>query len=133
MTEGPLSGISRHQATWMIRGAFFAAMVALGFTLWAMAMRVLGASAWNLLDAAIILGLAIGMLRRSYLCAWLLFGYHVANRVYYYYATGRVPGRLAYSLGLLYFLGIVGVTVLGPRERTVRENASASLPPGESL
>lgn len=121
MTDGPLSAISNHQAMWMIRGAFAAALFSAAVTVWAINTGSVGATAWNFLDVAILLGLAIGTLKRSYTCAWLLLGYYVVNLVAKYFTQGHLPGNSALSLGVLYLLGVIGVVALGPR----REEAGA--------
>ncbi|HTY07646.1 MAG TPA: hypothetical protein VMF29_00645, partial [Candidatus Edwardsbacteria bacterium] len=68
-----------------------------------------GFSAWNLLDAALILGLSFGLYRNSRTCAVILFAYFVLSKVMMWVQLGNVAGLpLALAFGYFFLMGILG-------------------------
>ncbi len=87
--------------------AAMAGLITLGLSL----TGGLGLTHLNLVDAALLLGLAYGIYRRSRVCAVLVFLYHVGNRAFIYSHANHVPpATLAGDLifAVLYLLGIIG-------------------------
>ena len=110
----------------MIRAAFVMGLISGGVTLWAIATGAFGFTVWGLFDVVAVVFLAIGVLRRSYLCAWLLFAYHVVSRAVMYFMTGQVPSDLAFTIALVYFMGIWGITTARrqvPTQRNIAEDS----------
>jgi hypothetical protein len=126
VTEKLLSGIHPQHGVWMIRIAFLAGLTSGAVTLWAIKTGAFGFTVWHLFDAVAVIFLAIGVLRRSYLCAWLLLGYHVVSRATLYFTQGHVPSELAFAIATIYFMGIVGITVVGRQERGYKHPAENS-------
>ena len=71
----------------------------------------LGLTPLNLIDAALLLGLAYGIYRRSRACAVLVLVYHVGNRAFVYSHAQHVPAAIVAGdlvFGALFVLGIIG-------------------------
>jgi hypothetical protein len=80
----------------------------------------LGLTRLNLVDAALLLGLAYGIYRHSRTCALLVFFYHVGNRAFIYSHAQHVPAAIVAAdliFAALYVLGIVGTFAHHARRR----------------
>ena len=78
------------------------------------AMSFLGTfrfNVFNLIDAAILFGLAFGVYRKSRTCAIILLVYHLGTRFDMYQRTGNLSaafGLVAIGVTAIYFLAILG-------------------------
>lgn len=97
-----------------IKSAWIAACVSGGFTLLfsglaVAGMPMMGMDAWSFADAAVILGLAFGIYRKSRACAVLMLLYFIAGKIIMMVETGK-PSGLLLSLVFAYYFwqGIVG-------------------------
>lgn len=98
-----------------IRSAWIAAVVSgtitLLFTLAAMAGHsVLGISAANFVDVALIFGLAFGIYRKSRTCAVLMLVYFLASKIYMIQQNGAAGagGILGVVFLVFYAMGVMG-------------------------
>ena len=78
-----------------------------------------GLNHYNLVDAALLLGLAYGISRRSRTCAVLALAYHILNRAMLYSARDLPPITTVITLifAALYVLGVIGTFVHHARRR----------------
>ncbi len=76
-------------------------------TILAVKKQLLGATWWNLIDAAVCFAIAYGIARRSLLVAWLGLAYYVSNRVLLYIGTGHLPTSMAMVFLVFYSLAIM--------------------------
>ena len=90
--------------------ALFSAGITLTFTLIAMSgTEILGFSAWELLDVALILGMAFGIYKKSRTCAVLMFLYFIASKILIMAETCKPTGILvALLFAYFYWQGISG-------------------------
>jgi hypothetical protein len=72
-------------------------------------MSLLGLNAWNLLDAALIFGLAFGIYKKSRSCAVLMLIYFVASKIIIIADTGKFSSAF-FSIIFIYFYvqGVIG-------------------------
>jgi serine/threonine-protein kinase len=97
-----------------IRQAVIAAAISCAittiFTLIAIAgTSVLGFTAWELVDVALIAGLAYGIHRKSRACAVLMFVYFVGAKIYMIMQGGKPTGMVVALIFLYYYaLGVQG-------------------------
>ena len=109
--------ISEGSAKFWILGAVFVATFS-GLVTVVAAMKRLGSfTPWNLLDAAVCFGLAVGVYRRSLVCAWLLLGYYLVSRLRLFIEAGVAPTYRAITYLLFYSMAIVCIG-LYPRSGT---------------
>jgi len=78
-----------------------------------------GLTHYNLVDAALLIGLAYGIYRRSRTCAVLALAYHILNRLMIFHARDVPPIAIVLTLmfAALYVLGIIGTFVHHARRR----------------
>jgi hypothetical protein len=70
---------------------------------------ILGFSAWELIDVALIFGLAFGIYKKSRACAVIMFVYFIASKILIMMQTGRPTGvPLALVFGYYFWQGIAG-------------------------
>ena len=70
---------------------------------------ILGFSAWELIDVALIFGLAFGIYRKSRACAVIMFVYFIASKILIMMETGRATGIfMAIIFGYYFWQGIAG-------------------------
>jgi len=103
--------LDRKAADALILCSVMAAFVAGTATLFFSLTKTYGFSLWNLLDVALFWGLAFGVIKRSRLCAIVLFVYNIANRVDMWVRSHDIwltLGPIALLFLALYFLGVVG-------------------------
>ncbi len=97
-----------------IRNAWIAGVISGSITLIVSLMalagaRLLGFTGWELIDAALIFGLAFGIYKNSRACAVLLFLYFVGSKILIFSSTGSLSGLpLSFVLAYFYALGIAG-------------------------
>ena len=99
----------REAAQKKIRGAWGAGCVSTGITLVAMLLAmaghgVLGMSALNLVDVALLGGLTFGIWRRSRTCAVIMLGYFLASRLLILASPDNGALRVTSIPGALVFL-----------------------------
>ena len=123
--------ISQSSAKWWILGAVFMATFSGLVTIFAATKGLLGFTHWNWLDAGVCFGLAYGVYRRSLVCAWILLGYHLVNRLLLFIDAGVVPSFRSVTYLLFYSMAIVCIG-LYPRSANADKEASSSDGPGES-
>jgi len=107
--EVPSEILKKIKQAWV--AALFSAGLTLIFTLVAMSgTKILGLSAWNFLDVALILGLAFGIYKKSRTCAVLMFIYFVISKIFVMAETGRFTGGIVGALifGYFFWQGIAG-------------------------
>ena len=93
-----------------IRNAWIAGLVSAGVTLVVALMALAGSrlgpfTGAELIDVVFILGLAIGIRRKSRVCAVLMFGYFAISKIMLIADTGQVNG-LFMGLAFLWFYGL---------------------------
>jgi len=78
-----------------------------------------GLTHYNLVDAALLFGLAYGIYRHSRICAVLALAYHILNRLMIFYARDVPPIAIVLTLmfAALYVLGVIGTFVHHARRR----------------
>ena len=97
-----------------IRNVWVAAIISAGMTLLItlIAMsgtELMGFSAWQLMDVALILGLAFGIYKKSRTCAVLMFVYFIASKIMLMAQSGAPNGIfLAIMFGYFYWQGVSG-------------------------
>lgn len=100
-----------------IKGAWVIGFLSAGVTLLVTVLAVSGVSIlaemgfdwWALLDVAILVGLSIGVYRKSRIAAVLLLTYFVASKIYMWATLGSVRGvPLALAFGYFFVQGIRG-------------------------
>jgi hypothetical protein len=64
---------------------------------------ILGASAWGLLDVALIFGLTFGIYKKSRTCAVLMLVYFVASKIYQITLTDKPSGLVMGVVFIYYF------------------------------
>jgi serine/threonine-protein kinase len=70
---------------------------------------ILGFSAWELIDVALIFGLALGIYKKSRACAVIMFVYFIASKILIMMQTGRPTGvPLALVFAYYFWQGIAG-------------------------
>lgn len=97
-----------------IRNAWIACLISLAMTLLLTVIAISGSSiggysAWQLLDVALVAGLAFGIYRKSRACAVVMFIYFLISKIWVVVETG-VGGGLVLGAVFLYFYwqGVVG-------------------------
>lgn len=90
-----------------IRGAWIAAVVSGALTLIIALVAIggtaiAGINAWNLVDVALIFGLAWGIYRKSRACAVIMLIYFVVSKILFIIETGK-PGGVVLSLIFIYY------------------------------
>jgi serine/threonine-protein kinase len=92
-----------------VGAAIASGVITLIFTLVAMAgASFAGITGWNLLDVALIFGLAYGVSRRSRACATILFGYFIISKLMMMVEHPTVAGLpLALIIGYYYAKGMM--------------------------
>lgn len=83
--------------------------------------RAFGFGPLNLTDAALLIGLAYGIYRRSRICAVLVLVYHALNLAALYGRAHYLPPNVvavALAFAALYVLGIVGTFAHHAHRRT---------------
>ena len=90
--------------------ALFSAAMTLGATLLAMSgTEVLGFSAWELFDVALILILAFGIYKKSRTCAVLMLVYFISAKIILMMETGKPSGLVVGLLfAIFYWQAVVG-------------------------
>lgn len=97
-----------------IRNGWIAALVSAGATLVVtlIAMSgtaILGFSAWELFDVALVLGLAFGICKKSRTCAVLMLLYFIASKILIIVETGKPTGMLmALVFGYFFWQAVAG-------------------------
>jgi hypothetical protein len=78
-----------------------------------------GLTHYNLVDAALLFGLAYGIYRRSRICAVVALVYHILNRLMIFYGHDVPPIAIVLTLmfAALYVLGVIGTFVHHARRR----------------
>jgi serine/threonine-protein kinase len=90
--------------------ALFSAGITLIVTLIAMSgTEVLGFSAWELIDVALVLGLAFGIYKKSRTCAVLMLIYFIISKIIIMAETGKPTGiPMALVFGYFFWQGVSG-------------------------
>lgn len=90
--------------------ALFSAGLTLVVTLIAMSgTKILGFSAWELLDVVFILGLAFGIYMKNRACAVIMLIYFIASKIILMVEAGQPSGLpMAIAFGYLYWQGVAG-------------------------
>lgn len=90
--------------------ALFSAGVTLVVTIIAMTgTEILGFSAWELIDVALILGLAFGIYKKSRTCAVLMLIYFIISKILIMVETGKPIGiPMALVFGYFFWQGVSG-------------------------
>jgi len=97
-----------------IRNAWVAAVVSgcltLVVILLAMAgFNILGFSAWELIDVALVFGLAFGIYKKNRICAVVMFVYFVASKIFMAIDGGGLRGvPMAIVFGYFFWQGVSG-------------------------
>ena len=97
-----------------IKHAWVAATISGGFTLvlTLLAMygnSILGFSAWELIDVALIFVLAFGIYKKSRTCAVLMLVYFILAKILIMYETGKPTGIIMSIVFIYYFsMGVSG-------------------------
>ncbi len=97
-----------------IKGAWIAGCISGGITLGAVLLSlagtsILGFSAWQMLDVAIIFGLAFGIYKKSRTCAVIMLVYFIANRIFMMIEVGKPVGIVLGLVFAYYFVrGVIG-------------------------
>src|SRR5262249_21211070 len=89
-----------------VRAAWIAGVVVAAVTVFGILTGLL--PKWAILDVLITLGLAFGIYRRSRVCAVLMLGYFIANRVLAVSTFHRPPGIEAFFLAVAFIFGVHG-------------------------
>ena len=111
--------ISPRTAKFWIYGAVTISVLSALITAFMAAKGLLGIGKSAFLDAAITLGLAYGIARRSLTCTWIALGYYLLNRVYAYFSLGMVPTSRAITFVLFYSMAIICIGLYpAPRRST---------------
>ena len=110
-----------------IRNAWVAAVISgcitLVVTLFAIfGSSIMGFTAWELIDVALIFGLAFGIYRKSRICAVLMLLYFVASKILIMAEGGSASSGIVMALVFLYYfaLGVQGTFQL---HRLVKQSA----------
>ena len=64
---------------------------------------VAGMGAWNLIDVVLIFGLAIGIYRKSRVCATTMFIYFVVSKIIGWVDAGKPTGLILTLIFIYYF------------------------------
>lgn len=107
-TEVPEEILKKIKASWI--AALVSGGITLVITLIAMSgTPVLGFSAWELIDVALIFGLAFGIYKKSRACAVIMLIYFIIAKVILIFATGNVTGiPLAIAFLYCFWQGVDG-------------------------
>jgi len=103
--------LDRKLADAFILCSAMAALVAGTATLFLSLTKTYGFNLWNLLDVVLFWGLGFGVVKRSRICAVVLFLYNIANRVDMWTRSRDIwltLGPIALLFLALYLLGAVG-------------------------
>jgi len=97
-----------------IRNAWIAGLISAGMTCVVTLLAIFGVSlmgftAWQLLDVVLILGLTLGIYKKSRVCAISMLAYFVASKIMIVSETGR-PNGLVTGLIFVYYYwqGVMG-------------------------
>ena len=90
--------------------ALFSAGVTLVVTIIAMSgTEILGFSAWELFDVALILGLAFGIYKKNRTCAVVMLVYFIASKIFIIAETGKPTGiPMALVFAYFFWQGVSG-------------------------
>lgn len=97
-----------------IRGTWIAGAICGGITLAVTLLAIsgtsiLGYSAWELFDVALVFGLTFGIYKKSRVCAVLMLLYFIASKVILTMESGKPNGIVVGLIFLYYFYqGVVG-------------------------
>jgi len=97
-----------------IRTGWIAGLVSTGFTLLFVLMalagiKMLGFSAWELVDVALMAGLTFGVYKKSRVCAVLLFIYFIIAKIILIAGSGQSSGIwMALAFIYCYGMGVAG-------------------------
>jgi hypothetical protein len=97
-----------------IKHAWIAATISGSFTLVVTLFAIfgnsiLGFSAWELIDVALIFGLAFGIYKKSRTCAVLMLVYFIGAKILIMFETGKPSGLIMAIVFIYYFaLGVAG-------------------------
>ena len=97
-----------------IRNAWIACLISLAMTLLLTVIAISGSSiagysAWQLLDVALVAGLAFGIYRKSRACAVVMFIYFLISKILVVVETGQGSGLVLGAVFLyFYWQGVVG-------------------------
>ena|SRR5688572_24584629 len=70
---------------------------------------IFGYTAWELVDAALVFGLAFGIYKKSRICAVVTFAYFIAAKIYMMVEAGQPNGIvLAMVFAFFYYQGVIG-------------------------
>jgi serine/threonine-protein kinase len=90
---------------------------------------VLGFDAWELIDVALIFGLAFGIYRKSRVCAVSMLVYFVAAKILIIKETGQASGAILALIFIYYYWqGIVGTFQYHKFVERMRPATSSKLP-----
>jgi serine/threonine-protein kinase len=68
-----------------------------------------GYSAWELVDAALVFGLAFGIYKKSRICAVVTFAYFIGSKIYMMVEAGQPNGIvLGMVFAFFYYQGVMG-------------------------
>lgn len=90
-----------------IKHAWVAALISASITLLVTVLamsgtQILGFSAWELLDVGLILGLALGIYKKSRTCAVLMLAYFIISKIILMVESGK-PSGIGLALVFIYF------------------------------
>jgi len=97
-----------------IRNAWVAGLISAGITLVVTLVAISGVSlmgftAWQLLDVIFILGLTLGIYKKSRVCAVAMLGYFVASKIMLISETGKPSGLVTALIFIYYYWqGVMG-------------------------
>jgi hypothetical protein len=97
-----------------IRNAWVAGLISAGVTLVVTVLAISGVSlmgytAWELLDVVLILGLTLGIYKKSRVCAIAMLTYFVASKIMLISETGKPSGLVTALIFIYYYWqGVLG-------------------------
>ena len=97
-----------------IRNAWVAGLISAGVTLVVTLLAISGVSlmgyaAWELLDVVLILGLTLGIYKKSRVCAIAMLTYFVASKIMLISETGKPSGLVTALIFIYYYWqGVLG-------------------------
>jgi hypothetical protein len=112
-----------------IRNATIAACISgaitLLFSLLAIAgTSIMGYTPWELVDAALVAGLAFGIYKKSRACAIIILVYFVGSKIYLMIETGKPSGLLVAAIFVYYYVKGVQGTFQYHKWRKAQRTAS---------
>jgi len=98
-----------------IRNAWIAAVVSGCVTLAVILLSISGVvnlfgfSAWELIDVALVFGLAFGIYKKNRICAVVMLVYFIASKIFLISLTGKLTGvPMAVFFGYFFWQGVSG-------------------------